>query len=40
LANIKHSKDDLVLRNHENMQTYFKGNEEKEVCIELVENIF
>ena len=40
LANVKHSKDDLVLRNHENMQTYFKRNEGKEVCIESVENIF
>jgi hypothetical protein len=40
LANSKLSKNDLILRNHENMQNYYKTKQEKSVCIESVPNIF
>jgi hypothetical protein len=40
LANAKLSKNDLELRNHENMQFYYNMKKEKSVCIESVSNIF
>lgn len=40
LANLNLSKNDLELRNHENMQTYYNMKKEKSVCIESVSNIF
>jgi hypothetical protein len=40
LANAKLSKNNLELRNHENMQYYYNMKKEKSVCIETVSNIF
>ena len=40
LANLKLTKYDLKLRNHENMLNYYNMNEENTVCIESVQNIF
>jgi len=40
LANTKLSKNELVLRNHTNMQNYYYTKKEKSVCIESVPNIF
>ena len=40
LANLKLTKHDLKLRNHENILNYYNMNEENTVCIESVQNIF
>jgi len=40
LANTKLSKNELVLRNHTNMQNYYYIKKKKSVCIESVPNIF
>lgn len=40
LADLKLTGNDLILRNHQNMQKYFNLDDEKSVCIESVQNIF
>src|SRR5260364_98372 len=40
LANLKISKSKLEFRTHQNIQNYLKNDEEKLVCIELVQNYF
>lgn len=40
LANSKMTKNELELRNNENMQKYFNNKQDKLVCIEAVANIF